>query len=144
LEIVKEQALAAAPAQFALLEKQILEAKIEALPFPDAHFDSVLCVAVLHFSEGRQHFEAQLNELWRVLRPGGWLFVRLGTRMGLENEVISDGERWIQPDGSHWYLPDTAELVALEKKLGARRADPLKTSLVVGKRSMGTWSLYKA
>jgi SAM-dependent methyltransferase len=43
-----------------------------ALPFPDAHFQSVLSCGVL---EHVQHPEASLKELHRVLRPGGRLLI---------------------------------------------------------------------
>ena len=43
----------------------------EALPFPDARFDVVIAGAVLHFAADRADLRAQVDELWRVLAPGG-------------------------------------------------------------------------
>jgi ubiquinone/menaquinone biosynthesis C-methylase UbiE len=49
---------------------QIVEAGAEALPFPDASFDTVVCTLVLCSVE---HAPRALIELRRVLRPGGSL-----------------------------------------------------------------------
>jgi ubiquinone/menaquinone biosynthesis C-methylase UbiE len=43
-------------------------ADAEALPFPDGHFDLVYSWGVLHHSPDTQQ---ALDEVWRVLRPGG-------------------------------------------------------------------------
>ena len=57
---------------------------IEQIPFPDAFADVVICNAVLHFARDEDHFHQMLSELWRVLRPGGMLFCRLGSRIGMD------------------------------------------------------------
>jgi ubiquinone/menaquinone biosynthesis C-methylase UbiE len=43
------------------------------LPFPDAHFDVVLCTMVLHHIPKADRVGA-VHEMHRVLRPGGRLF----------------------------------------------------------------------
>lgn len=43
------------------------------LNFSDAYFDSVLSNSLIHHLAAP---ESVLDEAWRVLRPGGWLFVR--------------------------------------------------------------------
>ena len=45
-------------------------APAQALPFPDAHFDVVLCTLVLHHLPGPSR-ERSVREMRRVLRPGG-------------------------------------------------------------------------
>src|SRR3984957_15234527 len=57
---------------------------IERIPFPDAFADVVLCNSVLHFARDEDHFRTMLRELWRVLKPGGMLFCRLGSRIGMD------------------------------------------------------------
>ena len=61
---------------------------IEEMPFPNEFADVVICNSVLHFSRDARHFLAMLKELWRVLRPGGMLFCRLGSRIGMEFESV--------------------------------------------------------
>src|SRR5579863_6837862 len=61
---------------------------IERMPFPNALADVVLCNAVLHFARDERHFRSMLAELWRVLKPGGMLFCRLGSRIGMDFEKL--------------------------------------------------------
>ena len=61
---------------------------IEKMGFPDAFADVVICNSVLHFARDEQHFLAMVEELWRVLRPGGILFCRLGSRIGMDFERL--------------------------------------------------------
>lgn len=124
--------------------KQFQCADIATHTLPDNYFQAVLCNAVLHFSEGNSHFQASLFGLWRALAPNGTLLIRLGTRIGMEHEVLSLGNgRYQQPDGAQWYLPSSDELLDAEKRLGAQRLCPLKSTLVEGRRCMSTWWLKK-
>src|ERR1035441_2144215 len=72
---------------------------IERMPFPDAFVDVVICSSVLHFARDDDHFRAMLAELWRVLRPGGMLFCRLGSCIGMDFEPVT-GHKFIVGDGS--------------------------------------------
>jgi SAM-dependent methyltransferase len=83
---------------------------IEAMPLPDAFADVVICGSVLHFARDEDHFRAMLRELWRVLRPGGMLFCRLGSRIGMAFERVQDG-RYVTGDGSVWFLVDERMLM---------------------------------
>ncbi len=116
---------------------------IEAMPFPDAFTDVVLCNSVLHFARDEDHFEAMLLELWRVLRPGGMLFCRLGSRIGMDFEHV-EGHRYVLGDGSVWFLVDEEMLVDLTAALGGVLMDPLKTTIVQDYRCMTTWVVRKA
>ena len=51
--------------------------------FPDSFADVVLSIAVLHFARDEAQFYAMLAGLWRVLRPGGLLFCRLASSIGM-------------------------------------------------------------
>jgi len=115
---------------------------IEQMPFPDGLADVVLCNAVLHFARDEQHFRAMLAELWRVLKPGGMLFCRLGSRIGMDFERIR-GNIFRIPDGSNWFLVDEEMLLDLTEELDAVLLDPLKTTIVQDHRCMTTWVLRK-
>jgi SAM-dependent methyltransferase len=117
-------------------------AQLDALPFPDGFSDVVLCNSVLHFARDEDHFLAMLAELWRVLRPGGLLFARLGSSIGMDFPR-SHGELSLMPDGSEWFLVDEEMLLDLTAELGAVLIDPLKTTVVQDYRCMTTWVLRK-
>ena len=115
---------------------------IEKMPFPDALADVVICNSVLHFARDEDHFRAMLAELWRVLRPGGMLFCRLGSRIGMEFERAG-GNRFVVGDGSVWFLVDEEMLLELTEELNSILVDPLKTTVVQDYRCMTTWVLRK-
>ncbi len=117
-------------------------AQIDALPLPESFCDVVLCNSVLHFARDEDHFLAMLAELWRVLRPGGLLFARLGSSIGMDFPRGS-GELSLLPDGSEWFLVDEEMLLDLTEELGATLVDPLKTTVVQDYRCMTTWVLRK-
>jgi tellurite methyltransferase len=116
--------------------------QIDKMPFPDGLADVVLCNSVLHFARDASHFHAQLSELWRVLRPGGMLFCRLGSRIGMDFEPIR-ANIFRVGDGSEWFLVDEDMLLELTEELKAVLVDPLKTTIVQDYRCMTTWVLRK-
>ncbi len=115
---------------------------IERMPFPDGLARVVLANSVLHFARDARHFRAMLAELWRVLAPGGLLFCRLGSRIGMDFPALGGGLFRIG-DGSAWFLVDEAMLLALTDELDAVLVDPLKTTVVQDYRCMTTWVLRK-
>ncbi len=117
---------------------------IEAMSFPDACADVVVASAVLHFASDDEHFEAMVGELWRVLKPGGMLFARLASSIGIENRVIQvRGRQHRLPDGSERYLVDERSLLDLTAALGGELLDPIKTTIVQDQRAMTTWVVRK-
>ncbi|PRY15507.1 methyltransferase family protein [Pontibacter ummariensis] len=119
-------------------------ADIADLPYPDASFEVVLCSAVLHFAKNENHFRMMVQELWRVLQPGGMLFSRFSTTIGMAGKLQQAGEHLYQmPHGQVWFLADEAMLVELQGSLAATMLEPLKTVLVGHERSMTTWVLQK-
>jgi SAM-dependent methyltransferase len=115
---------------------------IEKMDFPDDFADVVICSSVLHFARDEAHFLAMHKELWRVLRPGGMLFCRLGSRIGMNFERLR-GNIFRINDGSEWFLVDEAELMQLTTQMNAVLVDPLKTTIVQDHRCMTTWVLRK-
>ena len=117
---------------------------IEEMSFPDGFADVVLSSAVLHFASGDDQFLAMLRGAWRVLKPGGLLFCRLASTIGMEQQMqCIGGRRFRLPDGSDRYLVDAKLLGNLTEELGGRLMDPLKTTVVQGQRAMTTWVLQK-
>jgi tellurite methyltransferase len=117
---------------------------IEHMSFDDACADVVVSNAILHFARDDAQFESMLLGCWRVLKPGGLFFSRLGSSIGMESQVKRvQGRRYRSPDGSERYLVDEVMLAATAERLGAELADPLKTTIVQNQRSMTTWVLRK-
>jgi SAM-dependent methyltransferase len=117
---------------------------IEEMSIPNSVTDVVLSSAVLHFAGGDDEFQAMLHGTWRVLKPGGLLFCRLASSIGMERQVQRiAGRRFRLPDGSERYLVDEALLVKLTEELGGKLADPLKTTVVQNQRCMTTWVVRK-
>ena len=125
-----------------LPEEHFVVGPIEKMPFPDGMVDVVICSSVLHFAKDTEHFLAMVEELWRVLKPGGLLFCRLGSRIGMDFERLR-GNVFLIPDGSEWFLVDQAMLLGLTEELNAVLVDPLKTTIVQDYRCMTTWVVRK-
>jgi tellurite methyltransferase len=115
---------------------------IESMPFPDAFADVVICNSVLHFARDEEHFRSMLQELWRVVKPGGMLFSRLGSRIGMDFPRLRENIFAIG-DGSEWFLVDQGMLLDLTEEMNAVLVDPLKTTIVQDYRCMTTWVLRK-
>ena len=119
------------------------QASLEQLPYPDASIDAVVCSAVLHFADDAAHFGRMVEELWRVLAPGGLFFARLATNIGIEDRVPVANARVRLPDGSDRFVVDADTLLRWTDWLGARLADPIKTTNVQRLRCMTTWCMFK-
>jgi SAM-dependent methyltransferase len=82
----------------------------ESLPFPDHHFDAVVCLsALLYFSDPHRGLE----EMKRVLKPSGRLVVRTVNRL---NFYTSRTGKRLDPASKQLYSPD--ELKALVEAHG--------------------------
>ena len=118
---------------------------IEQMRFGDASFDVVISSAVLHFARDEAHWRAMVQEMWRVLKPGGIFFARLASTIGMEDKIRQiEGRRYHLPDGSDRFLVDEQMLLATTKALGGEWLEPLKTVVVQNMRSMSNWVLRKA
>jgi tellurite methyltransferase len=118
---------------------------IEDMSFPDACSDVVISSAVLHFARDDDHFKAMLRGTWRVLKPGGLMFCRLASSIGMERQMKRiTGRRFMLPDGSERYLVDESLLSTLTAELGGQLADPLKTTIVQNQRCMTTWLVRRS
>jgi tellurite methyltransferase len=119
---------------------------VERHTFPDHFATVVISSAVLHFAADDEAFDAMLAGSWRVVAPGGMLFCRLASTIGIESRVRpvgTAGRRYLLPDGTQRYLVDEAMLMARTRALGGKLLDPIKTTIVQDQRSMTTWVLRK-
>jgi SAM-dependent methyltransferase len=117
-------------------------APIESMPFADGFADVVICSSVLHFARDEDQFRGMIAELWRVLKPGGMLFCRLGSRIGMDFERVRENI-FVVGDGSKWFLVDEEMLMDLVEELNAVLVDQLKTTIVQDYRCMTTLVLRK-
>jgi tellurite methyltransferase len=144
LDSVRSLARMLAPA---LPDSNLRLEDVEHMSFDDGCADVTISNTVLHFARDDAHFESMLLGSWRVLKPGGLFFCRLGSTIGMESKVERigiRGRRYRVPDGSERYLVDEALLGAFTERLGGKLADPLKTTVVQNLRSMTTWVLRKS
>ncbi len=113
---------------------------IEEMSFADASFDFVVSNSVLHFARSEAHWRRMVDEMWRVLAPGGVFFARLASTTGIEEMVEQiEGRRFQLPDWVEWLLTDDAMLLEVTERLGGELLDPVKTTIVQGRRAMTTW-----
>ena len=117
----------------------IRQGALHALPWPDGRMDAVVCSAVLHFARDRTHFERMVDEMWRVLAPGGLFFARLASSIGIEPLVSDTVGRVRLPDGSDRFVVDEQLLLDTTHDLGGTLVDPIKTTNVQNQRCMTTW-----
>jgi tellurite methyltransferase len=141
IQAVQELAAALAPG---LPPTNFRVEPVEAMTFPDSFADAVLSSAVLHFARDDRQFFAMLHASWRVLKPGGVLFCRLASVIGMEGRMRPiGGRRFLLPDGTERYLVDEGMLLELTQQLGGQLLDPLKTTVVQDQRCMTTWVVRK-
>lgn len=127
----------------ALPPDNIRQGALQALPWPDRGMDAVVCSAVLHFARDRTHFARMVEEMWRVLAPGGLFFARLASSIGIEPLVDAPAGRVRLPDGSDRFIVDEQLLVETTRNLGGTLIDPIKTTNVQNLRCMTTWVIQK-
>jgi SAM-dependent methyltransferase len=138
---VAELAAALAPQ---LPQENFRAEAVEKMSFAEASFDIVISSAVLHFARDEQHWLAMVNEMWRVLKPGGIFFARLASTIGLEEKIeLLEGRRYHLPDGSDRFLVDEEMLRDTTTSLSGEWLEPFKTVVVSNMRSMSNWCLRK-
>jgi len=104
-----------------------------------------LSSAVLHFARDEDHWQTMVNEMWRVLKPGGMLFARLASTIGVEDQIkLIERRRYRLPDGSDRFLVDAEMLQRVTAALGGEFLEPIKTTVVENMRAMTTWVVRKS
>lgn len=121
-------------------------ASVEDMPFHRQAIDVMISSAVLHFARNTSHFYKMMDEMMRVLKPGGLLFLRMATGFGGMIEAstsVGDGA-YLLPDGSKRFILTEALLAEIQEKYGLHHLEAPKSVLVHGKRSMGVFMMQKA
>lgn len=92
--------------------------------FPDSFFDSILFNAVLHCIDSKEKRKATLEEIKRILRPGGFVFLSVWSR---NNKRIKNKEKegfipWTSKSGEKFerytYIYEFDELKNLIEEIG--------------------------
>lgn len=123
---------------------QFQVASLTATGFADNFFNHIICSAVLHFAENEEHFFAMLNELVRIVNPGGSLFIRMTSDIGIEKLVTKVSEhQYLLPDGSVRFLLTRKLLKQVLQALPVILIEPFKTVNVDDIRCMSTLLLQK-
>ena len=127
-----------------LPQERCFSGPLDELELPPAHFDTVLCIAVLHFARDTPHWNALVDALWQTLAPGGVLFTRLTSSIGIETlvEPLGNGRHRLG-DGSERYLVTLEQLLEATESRGGALLEPIKTVNVQSLRCMTTWCLRK-
>ena len=118
--------------------------KLEEIPFHSTAFDAVICSAVLHFAEDERNFWEMMNEILRVLKPGGIFWFRMTTAFGGMKEESKElgGGKYLLPDGTDRFLLTQEHVDKLLEK-GFRFLETPKSVLVHGQRTMGVFVFEK-
>lgn len=120
-------------------------ASVEDMPFHKEAFDAVISSAVLHFAKSTAHLHLMLDEMMRILKAGGFLFLRMATGYGgilAESSGIGEG-RYILPDGSERFLMTEELLEEIKGKHRLKDLEVPKSVLVHGQRAMGVFVMQK-
>jgi tellurite methyltransferase len=118
---------------------------VQSLPFSNTFFDHIICSTVLHFGRNKEDFLQMFSELNRVLKPGGSLFIRVASDIGIENKIVSlGGGRFSLPDGTDRFLLTKSLIDQILKTFPLALTEPVKTTNVQDIRCMTTLVLEKS
>lgn len=127
-----------------LPESRFKVSQIEKTTFPENHFDHIICSAVLHFASSTNHFRTMLEEIVRITRKHGSIFIRMAANICIEDKVIPLGDGiYLIPDGSKRFLLTKTLLAETMEQFNLSFIEPLKTVNVNDIRCMSTLVLMK-
>jgi ubiquinone/menaquinone biosynthesis C-methylase UbiE len=99
-----------------------------AIPFPDNSFDIVTFKSVLGALGTYKNQEKMINEIYRVLKPGGELWFA----ENLKASILHRAARRIYR-GNAWRYPSLKEIVSLCKPFASKSLKPYGFSAVFGR-----------
>ena len=124
--------------------EKFIESDVAELPFPPAAFDAIICCAVLHFARNEAHFFRMTDELLRVLKPSGSLFIRMNAHVGenpLNPKAVS--RQPSVPDAATRFLLTPNLINQLTERYPLTWLEPMRTEMIAGERAQTTLVLQK-
>lgn len=122
--------------------EKFIESDLAELPLPPACFDAIICCAVLHFAHDEAYFFRMTDELLRVLKPGGSLFIRMHSDGGKE-QVSSPAIDTNPSDEEVRFLLTPSVIDLLIERYPLHWLEPLRTEQIAGKLAQSTLMLEK-
>ncbi|WP_375579914.1 class I SAM-dependent methyltransferase [Marivirga tractuosa] len=117
---------------------------LDKILFPDSTFDVIICSAVLHFAKSKEHFEKMMNELVRLLKPKGKIFIRTMTDRYFPDEVIGLNQGVFQyPNEQIRYVVNADAFVENFQQHNIKLIEPYKEVVVENRHTMGTFMFNK-
>jgi len=117
---------------------------IEENVFADDRFHHIICSAVLHFANSTEQFKVMLAAIVRIVKPGGTIFIRMTSDIGIEDKITALGNGvFLLPDGSQRFLLTRTLLAGCMLQHKLLFAEPVKTTNVDDLRCMSTLLLQK-
>jgi len=129
---------------YQLQQENFIQGTVEEMPYESNNFDHVICVAVLHFASDLSHFYNMFEEVLRILKPQGTLFIRVASNFGMENRVkLISPDVYEMLDGTTRFLLTQKILDEIQSKYSISLLENVKTTIVHNKRSMTTLLIQK-
>jgi ubiquinone/menaquinone biosynthesis C-methylase UbiE len=129
---------------YPLQNEHFIFSYIENMPYKPNSFNHIICNAVLHFAQDLSQYLKMFQELLRILKPKGTLFIRTASNFGIEKQVYHIGKGvYNLPDGSQRFLLTQNILDSLLNRTDILFIEDVKTTIVYKKRSMTTLVIQK-
>jgi ubiquinone/menaquinone biosynthesis C-methylase UbiE len=129
---------------YPLQNEHFIFSNIENMPYKPNSFNHIICNAVLHFAQDLSQYLKMFQELLRILKPKGTLFIRTASNFGIEKQVYHIGKGvYNLPDGSQRFLLTQNILDSLLNRTDILFIEDVKTTIVYKKRSMTTLVIQK-
>ncbi len=92
---------------------------ITSLPFPDASFDAIISMTVIHNISTRAGRDKALSELMRVLKPGGRIAIYDLLHAPYYEDVLREGGLTVRRLGTHFLWGFPGHSLLAQKSLGS-------------------------
>ncbi len=105
---------------------QFIEASAESLPLPSDAMDLVICSRVLHHLPSTESYEQSCLEMYRVLKPGGILYLSMNSSINFQDHVIKKGDLGVFNDGTQGLFLNEL-MISFVEDLGFEKLMPHRT-----------------